>query len=693
MSTFPPPCISSDPDISGIGVRVAIYAQNLLSFIPAVWALWDGKISDAELDSVETQSTTILITAFAILISAMVEARTVGLTNYHASIVLNLSWMNNTNTFIYFLLYVHHKSRAEEGRIDDLASWIKHLWKKASIVPNGSGDIQKPQGIDDWHCVSFSESDVDLAEKIDDHIAGATVAQPRSSIRRIFKRIVLVLGSLHLTLMAALGIWLWSNPRSFGTASSCAVDRAFIIIVGQRVPLGSPELREWSLVIYSLFLAPGLNLILPMALFLGLFLGYQAWHKRLNADDQNDTPSVVPIFLGLGLLFAINVIFVADIELTLRQNRSLQTSAESAWTFGQILAILLLVLPLRDLVESRDEKKRIRQYTQLLQDVMEKRIKQLTSSLRNGIKEKATPETILALLKNGADINTTVEDSEFATVLQLSSSRPDSKFVAALLKDGAALDIEGGQYGTALQAALHFQRLEIFKILLAHGADPNIQGGEYGTALQAAAYLGNLEIFHLLLDKGANPNLQGGEYGTALQAAVVAEKEDIVKVLLESGADPNIKGGQYRTALGAAVYFDRLGITSLLLENGADPNAEVSEQTTVLQLASYWGKTEIVQLLLDKGADPNIQGGELGTALHAASKEGHKEIVRLLLDKGVDPNIEGGIGKTPLQLAESPWISWTQEAYDDIVKLLLERGAKLRAPDYIFKSSSYDDLF
>ncbi|KAJ7090620.1 hypothetical protein C8R44DRAFT_562448, partial [Mycena epipterygia] len=123
----------SDPDISGIGVRVAIYAQNLLSFIPAVWALWDGKITDAELDSVETQSTTILITAFAILISAMVEARMVGLTNYHASIVLNLSWMNNTNTFIYFLLYVHHKSRAEEGRIDDLASWIKHLWKKASI--------------------------------------------------------------------------------------------------------------------------------------------------------------------------------------------------------------------------------------------------------------------------------------------------------------------------------------------------------------------------------------------------------------------------------------------------------------------------------------------------------------------------------------------------------------------------------
>ncbi|KAJ7611111.1 hypothetical protein DFH06DRAFT_1016336, partial [Mycena polygramma] len=120
-------CIPADPDISGIGVRAAIYIQNLLSFLPAIWALWDRKISDAELDSVETQSTTILITAFAILITAIVDARTAGLSSFHTSIVLNLSWMNNTNTFTYFLLYVQRKSLAEEGRIDSLSAWIKHI--------------------------------------------------------------------------------------------------------------------------------------------------------------------------------------------------------------------------------------------------------------------------------------------------------------------------------------------------------------------------------------------------------------------------------------------------------------------------------------------------------------------------------------------------------------------------------------
>ncbi|KAJ7635472.1 hypothetical protein DFH06DRAFT_1003453 [Mycena polygramma] len=122
------PCsIPADPDISGVGVRIAIYAQNLLSFIPAIWALWDGEVSDYELECVETQSTTILVTAFAILISAMVQANR-GLSNFHTSIVLDLSWMNNTNTFIYFLLYVQHKSQPGPQQIaPTFAGWIHHL--------------------------------------------------------------------------------------------------------------------------------------------------------------------------------------------------------------------------------------------------------------------------------------------------------------------------------------------------------------------------------------------------------------------------------------------------------------------------------------------------------------------------------------------------------------------------------------
>ncbi|KAG6859855.1 hypothetical protein C0995_002885, partial [Termitomyces sp. Mi166 len=85
--------------------------------------------SFTELESLETQSTTILITALAILISIVIQAHMDnGITNYHASIALSLSWMNNTNLFIYFLLYAFPRARLtlqqrdDEGRsLDDLA--------------------------------------------------------------------------------------------------------------------------------------------------------------------------------------------------------------------------------------------------------------------------------------------------------------------------------------------------------------------------------------------------------------------------------------------------------------------------------------------------------------------------------------------------------------------------------------------
>jgi hypothetical protein len=127
--------IPANPDIAGYGVRVAIYIQNLLSFIPAFYALLDGKISEKELQVVEKQSTTILITAFAVLISAMVQAGTFGLYSFHTSIILSLSWMNNTNTFIYFLLYIHHKIGPDQGEKRVPPQWL--AWFYHVVKPFG----------------------------------------------------------------------------------------------------------------------------------------------------------------------------------------------------------------------------------------------------------------------------------------------------------------------------------------------------------------------------------------------------------------------------------------------------------------------------------------------------------------------------------------------------------------------------
>ncbi|TEB19933.1 hypothetical protein FA13DRAFT_1584224, partial [Coprinellus micaceus] len=107
-------------DIAGVGVRIAVYVQNVLCFLPALWAIADEKITKYELDSMENMSTTNLVVAFGILISCFVQAPTLGLTNFHTSIVLSMSWMNNTNVFIYFLLYAA-RLRNRDG------SWVVHL--------------------------------------------------------------------------------------------------------------------------------------------------------------------------------------------------------------------------------------------------------------------------------------------------------------------------------------------------------------------------------------------------------------------------------------------------------------------------------------------------------------------------------------------------------------------------------------
>jgi hypothetical protein len=122
--------IPANSDIAGIGVRTATYAQNFLSFMPAFYALTnDGKVDEKELQTTHDISITILVTAFSILISAIVQARSYGLSAFHASVILNLSWMNNTNTFIYFILWVHHRSHVDAIE-PTFAAWKDYIQRQ-----------------------------------------------------------------------------------------------------------------------------------------------------------------------------------------------------------------------------------------------------------------------------------------------------------------------------------------------------------------------------------------------------------------------------------------------------------------------------------------------------------------------------------------------------------------------------------
>jgi hypothetical protein len=187
---------------------------------------------------------------------------------------------------------------------------------------------------------------------------------------RIFRKIVLSLGSLHLTLMAVIGIWFWSSPARFGAVqrdpiSPDVLKCTSMSLLGNSINLSSSPLRVVSLAIYAFFVVPGLNLLVPAALFLALHIVYYHFRPRDNAK-----PSAVPVYIGLIFLLAVNIVFMADIETTIFHHK---LSGESQWTFGQTLAVLLLVLPLRDvamfIVDVRTEKRHKERNTKCTQEL------------------------------------------------------------------------------------------------------------------------------------------------------------------------------------------------------------------------------------------------------------------------------------------------------------------------------------
>jgi ankyrin repeat protein len=244
-------------------------------------------------------------------------------------------------------------------------------------------------------------------------------------------------------------------------------------------------------------------------------------------------------------------------------------------------------------------------------------------------------------------------------------------------------------------------------------------GGGRLNALTFAAREGDLESARALLDAGADVN-QVTEYNwTPLLTAVNNRNYRLASLLLDRGADPNIanKGGwtplyiatDNRNIEGGDYPvpkpdIDHLEIITKLLEKGANPNLRVRENTltrTIFTMqwffedgatpfirAAQSGDSELMALLLKYKADPFLKTSYGDTALTAAggigwvegvtyerSPEDNLKAVRMLLDLGLDPNAANADGRTALMGA-------ALKGRNDVVRLLVERGARLEMRDY-----------
>ncbi|KAJ7729982.1 ankyrin repeat-containing domain protein [Mycena metata] len=664
-----PPCNLSNPDITGVGIRIAIYVQNLLCFAPVLVYLVDGRISGDELKGVKDQSIAMLAIAFAILISTIVEATGAGgnptINSYHAAIVLDLSWMNNTSTWIWFILYVHHRTKTDTEPTP--ASWT--AWYNIICAPL----VQLLTGRDRKTTSSVSRSD-DF--DFEDLKSTAPPAWARwVPAYRIAKHvwqfaaaeIVLTLGSIHLSLMAGIGIWLWLDHGRFGASINCDPS---LTVIGWSPHLSSQPLRIVSLTMYFLLLVPGFNLVPPFIFFLALHIGYNKLRAFLRRQPTSSTaksprPSGHAAFLiaGLACLVLINILFILDIEKTLGHNKHFQTnSQDNEWGFGQVLALLLLVLPLRDAWNA-------------LQDVRINLLgaqEQFDRICRRECEATLPRLELQRLIDDGAIPAMASAGTGFVDLLQLAAWYGKVELVKFLLCEVRPAHMRlqpkttGGYHGTALQAAVVKGNIEVVQLLLQNRADSNASEEHYAAMLHVAVGKGDLEIVRLLLQNKGDPNAYTSESGTLLQAATAKGNIEIVRFLLESGADPNISGWR-APALRIAAEKQNVELVQLLLENGADPTALKRAHRSLLKAATVEGDPEVLRLFLQNTANPNIP------ALHSAAMWGSVDDVRLLLQSGVDPNMYGGRLGTALQAAA---VGGSLE----VVTLLLQNGADLKIP-------------
>ncbi|KAJ7690362.1 hypothetical protein B0H17DRAFT_1201713 [Mycena rosella] len=190
-----PPCITAN---SGIGVRTAIYAQNLLCFMP-VWAyLRDGTVSPDEMKCVKDQSIGMLAIAFAILISTIIQAITAAdgqpITGFHVAVILDLSWMNNTSTWIC-------EARIEPGRELIPATWSAWVPVVRSKACHRHVRAESHRLVLAFHPV--------VVFHLANHVWDLFVFHIVDRLWDLFSRApVLMFGSFHLSLMSAIGIWL-----------------------------------------------------------------------------------------------------------------------------------------------------------------------------------------------------------------------------------------------------------------------------------------------------------------------------------------------------------------------------------------------------------------------------------------------------------------------------------------------------
>jgi uncharacterized protein len=340
-----------------------------------------------------------------------------------------------------------------------------------------------------------------------------------------------------------------------------------------------------------------------------------------------------------------------------------------------------------------------------------------TTALMWAVEQRHT-DAVKMLIEHGADVNVASSPDSKGGTAYLAPTIQQRQQQEDFIRERRKLAAPGTKVSAADEAAA----------AAAFGVSENTKGGGL-TPLVIAAREDCIECAQILIAAHADVN-QTTRYGwTPLLTAVQNRHYKLAAYLLDHGADPNIANHGGWTPLYIAVDnrnieggdypvrrpdMDHLELIKLLINHGANVNARIcgvestpqrckgdsTETRTIFTMqwlyedgataflrASQSGDVTVMKLLLEHGADPKIATANHDTALMVAAGIGwvdgvtfewseaeNLEAVKMCLDLGIDPNIADGDGRTALHGA-------AHKGRDDVIRLLVEHGARLDARD------------
>jgi ankyrin repeat protein len=320
------------------------------------------------------------------------------------------------------------------------------------------------------------------------------------------------------------------------------------------------------------------------------------------------------------------------------------------------------------------------------------------------------PDIVKFLVDKGADVNAKTRTGQTPGWV-LPNSVPGFGHGVGIVRGG--LPERGSRYLipgglSPLLYAARDGRTESAKILLAAGAVLNQTDPNGITPLLMSITNNHVETAKFLIEKGSDIHVVDWYGRTPLWAAVEARNMDVdnstfkngvdrapvlevIKVLLDKGANPNARTKEtppirrfILPTTGSLEWVDFTGMTpflfaaragdvtvmKLLLAHGADPKIPTFGGTTALMAAAgiNWvvdqtydeGQTallEAVKLCFDLGMNVNDTNTMGLTAIHGAANRGSDEIIKYLVEKGAKLDAKDKEGRTPLNWAEGVFLA------------------------------------